>query len=576
MDENKIRSEAENATEETIEEVKEEQDQAETETVETTKEETSEEDTEKEKKPKRMRNQALLRRGSFSIAITAVVIAGIIVLNILAAALSKRVLLEYDMTPEKKNSISAENAEYLKKIDKKVTITVCAKEDEYVSQIYSGLYSDYGNYLVNPTEYLDQTITLLEKYPIYNRNITLEYLDTQTQEMMSLTKKYADEELHYGSIIVSSDEEEGLHKILNFKDIYEQSDDYYTFEITGNKLETALTGAIAYVAGGRTKKVALLTGHSSGETFDTFQDFLKENNYEVSVIEDQTLTSISTEYDIVAIVRPTLDFKKEEITAISQFLENGGKRDKSLLYFPAFGKDPLTQFNDFLLTDWGISVEDNSVLFETDENMHVQQAPYVMKASLTEEHSDMGGKLSDCWVHIGVPVSPAKEMSTGATIDIIAQTSDTVVAIPYEDMLKEDFDGSTDSYTQQSYCAVLRSEIMGYNEDNEEIKSQVFVFNSATAFLNLPVEEVYGYPMSFEDYYGVNSADQNVLKACGELAIGGKVANVFFETRNIQTAEFTRPTEGEAKAVRRVWMLLIPLLVLAAGVTIYIRRRNAR
>ena len=561
MDENKIRSDAENAAEGVTEERKTEEAQAEPETVN--------EEPVKAEKPEKMRNQAILRRGSFSIAITAAVLAGIIVLNILTGALSKRVSLDFDMTPEKKNSFTAENTEFLKKIKKKVTITVCAAKEDYASQIYSNLYSYYGEYLVNPTEYLEQTITLLDRYPVCNRNITLKYLDTQSTEIMSILDKYKNEDLTYGSIIVSANEgDDEVYKVLNFEDIYQHSDDYYTMEITGNNLETAVTGAISYVAGGKSKKMAILTGHSSQESdISAYEDLFKSDNFEVTVIDDQNLTAISNEYDVVTIIAPTMDFQKPELTALAEYLENGGKRDRSLFYFPTIGEEPLKNLNDFLLTEWGISMGGGQeILYETDDKNHYQQTPILLKSSLTEEHTDMGGGLNECWLALAVPVLEAKEKPSGVTTDILAQTSDTVVALPYEVLQDENWDGSTDSYTKQSYCAALRAEMMDYNDDNEEIKSQVFVFSSYISFLS----------SEFNEYYGLNSASNNILQACCELAVGGEVENVYFAPKSISSTEFTKPTESEAKAVRRVFMFVIPLLVIAAGVVVYIRRRNAR
>ena len=65
----------------------------------------------KGKKAKRIKNQALLKRGGYAVAITAAVMVGIIVLNVLLGVLAKRVPLEFDMTLDKKNSMSQENVE---------------------------------------------------------------------------------------------------------------------------------------------------------------------------------------------------------------------------------------------------------------------------------------------------------------------------------------------------------------------------------------------------------------------------------------------------------------------------------
>ena len=67
----------------------------------------------KDKKPKKeklIRNQAFFKRGGYSLAITSIVIIGAIVINVLFGVLAKRVTLEYDMSADKKNTISEENA----------------------------------------------------------------------------------------------------------------------------------------------------------------------------------------------------------------------------------------------------------------------------------------------------------------------------------------------------------------------------------------------------------------------------------------------------------------------------------
>ena len=71
-------------------------------------------------KPKKVKNQALLRRGGYSVAITAAVLAGIVVLNILVGALSKRFVLEYDMSTQKEilDSLEVDDQELAEEIKK--------------------------------------------------------------------------------------------------------------------------------------------------------------------------------------------------------------------------------------------------------------------------------------------------------------------------------------------------------------------------------------------------------------------------------------------------------------------------
>ena len=118
----------------------------------------------KEKKTsKKLKNQALFKRGGYAVAITAAVLAGIIVLNVLLSVLAKRLPLEFDMTLDKVNSISQENIDYIKSVEKEVEISICAKEDEYLTYMSNyapQLYSITDDY----SEYYKQTVTLINKY----------------------------------------------------------------------------------------------------------------------------------------------------------------------------------------------------------------------------------------------------------------------------------------------------------------------------------------------------------------------------------------------------------------------------
>ena len=591
MDENKINSQLD----ETSEEIKEEQaaepvaeetaeadtngeeataeeataqEESEEDSKEESEEESGEEKPEKGKtkkapKVKKLRNQALLRRGSFSVAITAAVLAGIIVLNILVGALSKRFLLEIDMTPEQKHSISAENVEYLKKLDSEVTVTLCADEDNYVT--YMSYY--YGSSATSDiSEYLEQTLTLLKKYGAYNEKITVRYIDPQGAEFNELSQKYPSDQLGYGSIVVSALQgSTERHKVLGFTDIYQTEEDstyaaygISSYSVTGNNLETAVTSAIAYVTGGKAKKVAFLTGHSAEDKTEAYQELLKTNNYEITLLSDSILRSIPDSYDAVVIAAPTVDFAETELSALSDFLDNQGGLNKSLIYFADAAAPYLPNFSEFL-TQWNIAVGEG-ILFETDDGYHLPEDPTTMLMMLSEGHEDLGGSAQACVVGGSVPVLPGTDAGESIKTEILVETSDTVVAAPVG--VSETWDGAG-NYAAQSYAGILKAEKSDYDENNEEIKSQIIVF-AGTDFLNSPYNS---YP---------NVANQNVVLACSELAVGSEDTGISFISKTITSDSFTAPTEGNAQMVQHIFMGLIPLIMIVAGIVVYVRRRNAQ
>ena len=119
----------------------------------------------KNAKGKKLKNKSALKHGSYAIVITAIVIAVAVAVNVLLAIVSKRVNLEIDLSTSKDSTLSQENIEFLKGIDKDIKITVCADKDDYVNG-YLDYYVAQSEFGASDSSgvYYSQTIKLLEKY----------------------------------------------------------------------------------------------------------------------------------------------------------------------------------------------------------------------------------------------------------------------------------------------------------------------------------------------------------------------------------------------------------------------------
>ena len=166
----------------------------------------------------------------------------------------------------------------------------------------------------------------------------MKYVDTQGSEFTEISQKYSNEKLAYGDIIVSAKGSDNnvRYKVLGFRDVYQLSEDntyaaygYSQSTVSGNSVETAVTSAIAYVTSSKTKKVALLTGHSKIDYTADYQKLLKANNYEIETISDNIVGKISSDFDAVIIAGPTTDFIGSELDNLSDFLDNDGKLGKA-------------------------------------------------------------------------------------------------------------------------------------------------------------------------------------------------------------------------------------------------------
>lgn len=520
----------------------------------------------KEKKPKKLKNQALLRKGSFSVAITAAVLAGIILLNVLVGALSKRFVLEFDMSAEKENSMSEENIDYIKSLENEVNITVCATPDEYVGG-YMGYYAQnlYG-VSSDAADYYKQTIKLLDKYSAYNDKISLRYVDTQSSEFTEISSRYSNEKLYYGDIIVSCTKNDTeRYKTVGFKDIYELSEDstysaygYTTSTVAGNNVETAVTSAIAYVTSDKIKKVALITGHSKNDYTGDYKTLLKNNNYEITEISDSMIGSISDEYDAVIIAAPTTDFLGSELAALSEFLDNDGKLGKGLIFFADASAPYLPNLSDFL-EQWGIAVGEG-ILFETNSQNYMPDDPMTMGTYPTSSDNDITKGMNLCITGYNVPITPAFEDEGGITVTSLMSTPESVVAAPVGTAV--DWTGA-DEYTKQSYSSVVQSEMMNYDDDNNEIKSYVFAFSSVE-FIN----------SSYNEQSSVSN--KNITLAAAERAVGAEDTGISFISKTITNESYSDSvTNASLNVIRAIFMILFPIVCVVIGVYIFIRRKNA-
>lgn len=514
---------------------------------------------------KNIKNEFLLKRGSYSLAITAVVIAAIIVFNVLVTALSNRFVLEYDMTSDKINTISEENIEYIKDVDAEVKVTMCALPEEY----YSGQMNYYAQYQHNVLEvyndYYKQTVSLVERYSNYNDNIKVSFVDTQDSAFTDITSKYSKDTINYGDIIVSCTKNGNeRYKIVGFDDIYNLIEDdtyadygYSGYTISGNNIETALTSAISYATSLETKKVAFITGHSKKDYTASLQELLKTNNYEVDIISEKLVTEIPSKYDAIFIVAPTRDFVESELNAIADYLDNGEKYNKGLVFFADAQAPYLDGFYGFL-EEWGIEIGEG-ILFETNEGNFMPDTPTVL-GSYAAGENELTDSNTICITGLNVPMAPAFATEGALTVNTLLGTPDTVVAAPVG--TSNSWNGA-DEYEKGTYATAIQSERRAYDSDNNLIKNSIFAFSS----IDFIASEYVEYP---------NVSNKNVAFVTAERAAGADTTQISFVPKIITDENFaTQVTQSQVNMIIIVFMIALPLICIATGIYVFIRRKNS-
>lgn len=516
-------------------------------------------------KGKKIRNMAILRKGGYSLAITAAVLAVVILFNVLVGALSQRFMLEFDMSGQNISNMTKENVDYIKDIDKEVSIIFCAKAEEYVDAM--GYYAqNYYGITDDSSSYFKQTLKLIDKYPSYNKNITLEYVDTQSTEFTEIASKYSKDNLAYGDIIVSTGSDENhRYKILSFNDIYnvEEDDTYaqygYTFtNISGNNIETAVTGAITFVTNENVKMAALIAGHTKYDYTETYQTLLKTNNYQIDVLSENMITSLDSKYDVLIVVAPHVDFLPSEIEIMSKFLDNDGKLQKGLIFVADITAPYLTNFYSFL-ADWGINIG-QGILFETNSQNYMPDDPTTLGSYPQSKENDITENMELCITGNNVPITAGFESEGNVVVTSLITTPNSVVAAP--EGTAKTWTGAED-YEKKSFATVIQSKTIGHDSEDEEIGSYIMAYSS--------VEFIYS------DYSELATAsNKDIILAGTQRAANAEDTGISFVPKTIINESYTDLiTDSSAKTVRVIFIFVLPIAIVVAGIYVFIRRKNA-
>ena len=501
-------------------------------------------------------NKSALRHGSYATVIIAVVIVGVILVNMLMGVLNDRGLLSFDMTANKQNTLDPENLEYIKSIDKEITITMLSREDDYGSTL-NNYASQYLN-VVDDSGYFAQTVQILKQYQQRNRKIKVVFEDFYSQKTESYVEEFPN--LFYGDIIVEC---EGKKRHIEFDDIYKKVDDtgyaemgYSNYYVGANNIETAVSSAINSLVSGEVKKMALVSSHSNAQMFQYYQDSLKYNNFEITEIKDTILQTIPEDVDILVIAAPTNDLIESEVTVINQWLTGGEKLGKSFIFIPGntlSNKPVLKQF----LAEWGAKFQDG-IVYQTDATQAYQNyttmAMHVENNTISKEIAPSASGYSI--VGSNLVLTQAYTSYGTRTSNIIVSTGDGATIAP-EDASS---DWKPDSNAKkQSYAGIIVTEEEKI-VDGERYTSAVAIFSSP--------EFIYSSWVQYSSLQNL-TVSVNTASYISGMSMDGKT----FLSKTLVVDSF-EVSEGAVKTIKVLFTRVVPILVVAIGVFVWIRRKR--
>lgn len=293
-----------------------------------------------------VRSQIALKGGSYSLAMTGIVLAILVVVNIFASVLPAS-MTQYDISSTKLYSITSNTKVVVNALEKDVTIYWIVQADKE-DDVIENLLDKYEN--------LSEHVKVVKKNPdVYP----------------TFADQYTSEEVPNNSLIVECGDRS---RFISCNDIYltEENMSTYSYDRSFDG-EGSITSAIDYVVTEELPQLYILEGHGEAELSSVFSEQIEKENMETTTFSLLNADSVPEEADCVLIYGPTSDISAEEKDMLSEYVTGGGK----LMVLAGPLEEGTLENLYSLLKDYNVEVTDGIVV-ESDRERYAFQAPYIL------------------------------------------------------------------------------------------------------------------------------------------------------------------------------------------------------
>lgn len=292
------------------------------------------------------RGQIALKGGSYSLAMTGIVLAILVVVNIFASILPAS-MTQYDISSTKLYSITSNTKVVVNALEEDVTIYWIVQADKE-DDVIENLLDKYEN--------LSEHVKVVKKNPdVYP----------------TFADQYTSEEVPNNSLIVECGDRS---RFISYNDIYltEENMSTYSYDRSFDG-EGSITSAIDYVVTEELPQLYILEGHGEAELSSVFSEQIEKENMETTTFSLLNADSVPKEADCVLIYGPTSDISAEEKDMLSEYVTGGGK----LMVLAGPLEEGTLENLYSLLKDYNVEVTDGIVV-ESDRERYAFSAPYIL------------------------------------------------------------------------------------------------------------------------------------------------------------------------------------------------------
>ncbi len=474
------------------------------------------------------------KHGSVAVAIVAVGVAIVIILNLVCSLLTERFpALSLDMTSNQVFELQEDTVDFVNHLEDDVTIYVLATKDNFTSN---------GSYFVQAEKFLAKMDNLSD-------HVKVDYISLN--ENPTFTTDYPDvdwTQSNHVFLVTSGDQ----YRALDIEDCFTYDEEYFyyygSYSFTGSNVEETMVTAMLNVTTEEKPVVDIITGNNEAD-YTAIKDILEKNAYQVNELSLAT-SELDAEAKVAILFAPAVDLDVEAVNKLRGWLENEGEYGRSLIYVANIDVTTTPNIDEFL-GEWGMKTI-NGAIFETNTNYLVSNNFYI---SLTDYNGIFIDGLKNASIPCVSSYSKAVEITDAEIATPVLITSSLAGVQPYDASNSGEFD----------YMAAITGEplnvaVKGTKANTEEVQSNVVMFGSYEMFSeNLMSYNSYNNAAFFMNTVNTLSDRDN--------------AGITIEGKSMDS-----PTLGidltSQNVLMVIFVILVPIATLVVGLVIWIRRRN--
>ena len=514
-----------------------------------------------EKPAKKKFNSKKLKHGSLSVVFTIMFIAAVVLVNVILNLVLDRFSLEVDLTTGAMFSLGDETKDFIAGVDDDVKFYVTAERET----------------LENAGTFYKQVVEFLEKMASINNRFEVKYVNLLTDPDFS--SQYTETLKNYQIVVQSGTT--GRYRILSINDFikYTLSDgNDYTYEQvsmyssmgmdmsqyitkTASFAEEQLVSAIMSVSKQNPTIVRFVTGYGESDS-SALEKILTDNAYVTETVEIERVDAIPEDTDILVMYGPTKDYSLDSITKVDEWLSNGGKYGKNLVYLatPDVAETPNL---DEYLKEWGLSVGRGYVI-QGDKNYarsYMGMSGVLQDLDMpndTEYYNNM--KKASGASLIGFYMRPVQQLwseeGNMKNTALVKSYGENCILYPFD----ADENWDPNSAETSGYDIVVEASKVQFEGGIDPVYSKVIVVGS---------------DLLFSETFTTASNYSN-----GELALTLFDTNSDNVVETVKVVEKTFTAENyEITANQQLWIglvfaVFIPVIVIVIGIIVWAKRRR--